>query len=491
MSITSARRRGVREVRMVWNYPQSQFMQIRAVPGDVIEYIDLEGAVRAGKSTPAVAKVGTYAVEHPGIHMAACRWTQDALDAQLKPLWRDTAAKMGLRLRWNPREEYDEIVGCGSRVYLRALKASDENTRYGKLGGLTLAVLHIDQPEEVPHDVFDAYVPARLSQPGFPHECWLTPNPPGENHWIAKLFPEAGAPPHHTYIRTTVYDNRANVGDAYIQDLEAAYPSGSALRRRFVEGCRGLAAQGEPVYAGYFLRRTHEVDPLAMNREVALLEGWDFGHSHPCVVWAQFLPWGALHVLGGVMGESMFIEDFCPMVLQSRGQWFPNPLEVRSTGDPAGSTQNSQGTNRSAADVLKANGISLDVLAGANHPDKRNTALQAISGYMRRLTGQGVGFAVSPRFLVLGRNHQRPINVLVDALEAGYVWDEHSTASSSSPSTRRPKKDGYYDHCMNCLEYIALKFGPAIPETKIRTSEPRTYRPPYLGTGDGLGWMGT
>jgi hypothetical protein len=480
-----------RDVRMIWNYPQSQFLQVRAVPGDVIEYVDLEGAVRAGKSTPAVAKLGTYAVEYPGIQMAACRWTQDALDAQLKPLWRDIARRMGLRLQWNAREEYDEIIGYGSRVYLRALKGSDDNTRYAKLAGMTLAVLYIDQPEEVPQDVHDAYVPARLSQPGFPHEAWYTPNPPGESHWLAKMFPERGGPPHHTYIRTTVRDNVANVGEAYIQDLEAAYPPGSALRRRFIEGCRGLAAIGEPVYAGYFSRRTHEVDPLSVNPEVALLEGWDFGHHHPCVVWSQFLPWGALHVLGGVMGESMFIEDFCPIVLQIRSQWFPGALEVKSTGDPAGTAANSQGTKRSAADVLKANGISLQVVPGANHPDRRNTAIQAAAGYMRRLTGQGPAFAVSPRFVVVGRNYQRPTAVLVDALEAGYVWDERSTASSGSPSTRRPKKDGWYDHSMNCLEYIVLKFGPVLPEVMPKQPAPAfaPVAPPSMTSNPALSWM--
>jgi hypothetical protein len=58
--------------------------------------------------------------------------------------------------------------------------------------------------------------------------------------------------------------------------------------------------------------------------------------------------------------------------------------------------------------------------------------------------------------------------VLLDALESGYVWDERSTASSSSPSTRRPKKDGYYDHCMNCLEYGVLRYGPAASKGAAR-----------------------
>ena len=39
------------------------------------------------------------------------------------------------------------MVGTGSIVYLRALKASEETQRYSKLAGLTLAILGINQAE--------------------------------------------------------------------------------------------------------------------------------------------------------------------------------------------------------------------------------------------------------------------------------------------------------------------------------------------------------
>ena len=87
--------------------------------------------------------------------------------------------------------------------------------------------------------------------------------------------------PGYRYIRTTVYDNRRALGETYIVDLEAAYPAGTVLRRRFIDGLRGLAVVGDPVYGGYFQRTLH-VDPhVAHNPETPLLEGWDFGHGHP------------------------------------------------------------------------------------------------------------------------------------------------------------------------------------------------------------------
>lgn len=469
-------RDGLRRVVHRWNGVQTRFMRASA---DEFPYVNLEGAVRAGKTTPLVAKVLGYCLDYAGIHCALTRWTQDGLDAQLKPRWRDWCRVNGVGLRWHADEEYDEIVKTGSRVYLRALKGSEETTRYGKLAGLTLAILGIDQPEEVPEDVYRAYVPARLSQPGFPHQVLLTPNPPGETHWLAKDFPVQNTRAGHLYLRTSVYDNRHNLGDPYIQSLEAAYPPGHALRRRFIEGKRGLPIVGTPVYGGVFDSSVH-VRPTRLNPDVALLESWDFGHQHPHVTWAQLLPWGQLVLLGGVMGTSMFIEDFCPAVLGVRAQWFGGvfdpdnpeacdwPYEIKSTGDPAGDQNNSQGTSVSAADILREHGVQLWTIPGANNLDARDRAIQHAAGYMRRLTRMGPAFVVDPeRWLLMkddgvttGSTH------FIDALEAGYVWDERKFNTQTSPNTRRPRKDGFYDHGMNTLEYLILGYGPAQP-TKV------------------------
>jgi hypothetical protein len=445
-------------------------------------YVDFEGAVRAGKTTPALLKVIDSCQTHPGIQWLIARWTQDATDAQLKARFRELCSP-DILLGWNAQEQYFEIAtenGPSSRIYARGLKASEDAARYSKFAGLTLAGIYVDQPEEMPEDFFAA-LQARLSQPNQPHQFLLTPNPPNEDHWLARAFPVDNSRPGYRYIRTTVYDNRAALGDEYIADLEAAYPPGSVLRRRFIEGLRGLSVVGDPVYGGYFQRALHVEENLACNPEVALLEGWDFGHSHPCVVWAQFLPHGALHVLGGVMGAAMFIEDFCPIALQYRGQWFPRLLEVQSTGDPAGESFSPHGVATSAVDVLRKNGVVVRLMPTANRVDRRDVAIQSLGGYMRRLTPQGAAFRVAPRFVVVTKRGTAATPVLVDGFEAGYVWDTKSTASTSNPSTRRPLKDGFYDHAQNALEYIVLAFGPGAG-VKAKPADPEfrlTY--PYSG----------
>jgi hypothetical protein len=211
-------------------------------------------------------------------------------------------------------------------------------------------------------------------------------------------------------------------------------------------------------------------------------QGWDFGHGHPSVVWAQFLPWGALHVLGGVMGASMFIEDFCPIALQYRAQWFPRILEVQCTGDPAGESFSPHGVATSAVDVLRKNGIVVRVVPNANRVDRRDVAIQTIAGYMRRVTPQGPAFKIAPRFAIVTKRGTNATPVLLDGFEAGYVWDTKSTASTANPSTRRPLKDGFYDHAQNATEYIILAFGPAAGvKTKPREPPPSlaySYRGP-------------
>jgi hypothetical protein len=456
-----------RQVDFFWNKPQSRFLQIRAIIDGATEYVDLEGAVRAGKSTPAAAKLGTYAVEYPKIHMAATRWTQESLDAQIKPLWRSTAQQMGLHVEWHGDEQYDEIVPYGSRVYLRGLKPADDIARLGKLAGLTLAVLWIDQPEEVEFDIIQGYIPARLSQKGYPLEAWFTPNPPGQGHWLANeaWFPEVGAAPHHHYLHTSVYDNRANLPAGYIESLEAKYPVGSALRRRFIEGKRGLSVTGNPVYQGYFDRARHCV-PLTMNPDLTLYEAWDFGTHRPCVVWAQFTPWGALHLLGGVMGEDIYIEDFAPLALAQRAQWFPGALDIHSCCDPAGTHANSQGTSLTGVRALHdALGYTPRSVANSNSPDLRSYAIQTLAAYMRRraLKGGEAFHVDAHRWRVVGQQGARTDAFLPDGFEAGYVWDDRIVRTAGGKAIEVPKKDGFYEHGQNDCEYLIVNFGPAMP----------------------------
>lgn len=463
-------------------------------------YQDLEGAVRSGKTTVCLLKVGHRCEQHAGLHAMISRWHQSDTDAQLRARFVEL---FGDRCQWNAREEYFEFPNR-SRVYVRGLKPSEGASLFSKFAGLTLGLIYLDQPEENPYEVFEA-LKARLSQPGMPNEMYLSPNPPDEDHWLSEAFPlpdsfakDVLCKPAYRYIRTEVYDNRANLDPDYIPQLEADYPPGHVLRRRFIEGRRGLSVVGTPVYRGYFDRARHVVSEprpwlsspsVLFDPALPLYESWDFGHSSPCVTWHQLQCGGARWViLGGVQGRNLFLEDFAPAVLDIRAKWFPFPeprlerrddgalrfrvrlerarqLNIESTGDPAGATNNSQGTNRSAVTVLREMGVFVNTQQDANHPERRNYAIQVAAGYMERNLPNGEPcFLVSDRFLVLSQDRGlQERSLLVDGIEAGYVWDVLSTARTASPNTRRPKKDQTFDHSANTCEYAWLRWAPAAP----------------------------
>lgn len=448
-----------------WNRPQSQFLTTCAAVGGPVEYINLEGAVRAGKSTPCATKLARYAVKYPGIHMGAARWTQDALDAQVKPLWRAVAQSRGLTLAWHADEGYDEIVGTGSRVYLRGLHASEDTQRYSKLAGLTLAVLWIDQPEEISNDDEDvilAYVPARLSQVGYPHEVWLTPNPVGNDHWVAQWFPLEQVRPSYHYIHTSIYDNRHVLGDEYIASMEDKHPEGSAFRLRFIDGKRGLGIAGKPIYAGYFVKAQrfagqqvpwHVRPEVPYDKRFPVFEGWDFGYTHPAVLWSQFVE-GQWRILAELLGSNQGIDDFADEALRYRGALFPQAYRFESVCDPAGFAKNPQGMQQTAVEILQSKNVNLadfETVKGYNAPQTEYGAIQATMKLLRQtVRGQ-------PALLV----DASCANVAL-GMEAGYIWSDRQYAgtlgSVKSPDKRR---DTEYNHLQDCWLYTLLRFGGA------------------------------
>jgi hypothetical protein len=299
----------------------------------------------------------------------------------------------------------------------------------------------VDQAEEIPFDVFQE-LQGRLSQPGYPQQLMLTPNPPSEGHWIAREFHEDNTRRNFRYIRFSLDDNAHILGPDTTAAIKEAYPVGTSPYRRLIEGRRGLAASGEAVYRGYFNREIH-VKPVEMDPEVAVLEGWDFGHAHPAVIWEQRLPWGEIRILGGVMGQDLFLADFVPIALRYRSTWCPDPLEIRSTCDPAGDTKSNQGIAQKATDLLADLGVFSQPCEAGNHVERRNFAIQRTADAMRRRTSMGEAFSVHPRFVVVtGAGRVIETEVLADGFEAGYVWDERAISNQLNPNTRRPKKDG-------------------------------------------------
>ena len=155
---------------------------------ETTRHLDLEGAIRSGKTTAALWKVLYSCVTHCDIHWLICRFSDGETRTKLRPQWMKICEQAGVGMTWNSGElAYD--LPNGARVYAFGLKAQDQLSRYAKLRGLTLAGIYVDQAEELPADVY-LELKGRLSQAGQPQQLLLTPNPPTEESWLATEFPE-------------------------------------------------------------------------------------------------------------------------------------------------------------------------------------------------------------------------------------------------------------------------------------------------------------
>jgi hypothetical protein len=57
----------------------------------------------------------------------------------------------------------------------------------------------------------------------------------------------------------------------------------------------------------------------------------------------------------------------------------------------------------------------------------------------------------------------------------------------ANPNTRRPLKDGFYDHAQNAAEYIILAFGPA---AGVKPKRPEPEFVSYANYHGPFAWMG-
>lgn len=419
--------------------------------------LDVEGAIRAGKTTLCLWREFNSTQEYPGIPILLSRWTDRGVYGLLRPLWLRICDQAGVTVQWHPAEEYD-LLPNGSMVFFRGLKSQDATLRYSKFRGLTVARVYVDQAEEVPHDVY-LELAGRLSAPGFPHQITISPQSVNQDHWIAREFPADQSKPGRRYIPLSIYDNAHNLAPQVIPNLERIYPPEHPQHRTLILGLRGMNVIGEPVYKGAFRRNLHEgaaeFDP-ALPLEMAL----DFGKHHPCAVFRQVSPFGQVRFLGGILGQNLYLEDFLDVVLTHRAQWFQGAVEHRECCDPAGASDTSHGTE-GALSILRKKGLRPRYRPDSNSPAVRLASIERMAAQMRkRAADGGEAFIVSNSDRWLRVNAQATITdrFLADGFEAGYVWDEHMVSVNSKPM-RKPKKDGWYEHGQNCAEYLEANFG--------------------------------
>lgn len=446
---------------------------------------DVEGSPRAAKSWGVGFLIRKLAFKYPGIQIFYSRYKDEGL-IQLRDVWSKVEAHFPpfLHAKWNaseqawdfPNGEWVGEVYTGSRCYLSSLKVSeamDAAAIHGKYKGKTLAVVIIEEAQEVPRANYQG-LKERLSQSRtplgqpfrYPLKIIIVHNSVDEDHWIVEEFPldDTGntcAREDHRHHRADLYSNAINLGPDVMMGYERDYPPGHVLRPTVIEGRRGVTLMGRPVYSGYFDRALHVDTSLELNSYYPLLEGWDFGQEKPAVVWWQYITHlGAIRVLGAVKGKELFLESFAPRVLDIRQRWFPKPKDVYCWCDPTGATGN-QGRKETAVKLLHDLHVPARYDPDANDASQRFSAIQVIAGHMERAARDGSpAFLLNPRTIEVSKNkdgelEEKSSQLIKAAFEFGYIWDEHA-ASDAHPNIRKPKKGTRFDDLMNAQEYIVL-----------------------------------
>ena len=440
-----------RTVTMTWRGKQSAVMLATA------REVDVEGAIRAGKTTVCLWKEHEHARRYPGIAILLARWTDDAVHGLVRPLWDRICEEAGDRQTWNSKESCYDWPN-GSRIYVRGLKSQDQTLRYAKFRGLTLARVYVDQAEELPRDIY-LELAGRLSQKGYPHQITISPQAIEGTHWIAQEFPARAIDENRLYIPLSVYDNAHNLDDSVIPALERLYPPSHPKHRTLILGARGMNVTGDPVYKGAFVRAIHEAE-AEYDRTIPLEMALDFGKHHPCVIFRQRSPLGQRRFIGGILGQQLYLDDFLDLVLRYRAEWFPHPVEILECCDPAGAADTSHGTH-GALKTLRERGFSPRYQADSNSPAVRLAMIERMASQMRKRAAdrqEALVVSKSDRWLRVSEQSTMVDRFLADGFEAGYVWDEHMV-SVNNKQVRKPKKDGWYEHGMNCAEYLELNFG--------------------------------
>jgi len=491
-------------------------MQIMRIDEQDVRCVDVEGSPRSAKSWGVGFWLWKLVYRFPGIQIFYCRYKDDDLKT-LHEVWGKVSVFFPSYLQptWNtkfeswdfPNGEWVGDVYTGSRVLISSIRVAEAmvaDAIHGKYKGKTLAVVVVEEAQELPHANYRG-LKERLSQGKtpdgrdypYPLRIVLVHNSVDKDHWIAKKeFPlgsddETCNKPGHLHIRADLYSNANNLGAQVMAGYESDYPEGHPLRRTVIEGKRGVTLLGDPVYQHSFKRVFHVAKArIPVERYYPLLEGWDFGQQKPAVVWAQYIRHLAiLRILGAVKGSEVFLELFAPKVLELRRQLFgrDEDLQIRSWCDPTGATGNG-GLSFTPVALLQDLGVnaqpSRSSIAGgrdANDPEVRDKAIQTIGGYMHRTAVDGSqAFQLSPYCIELemvdGVWQQTETNLLVSAFEVGYIWSR-GALSDAHPNLRKPQKGTRFDDLMNAFEYIVTgEQIPTAPSVQMLTAATAQYQ---------------
>ncbi|MCB7130158.1 MAG: hypothetical protein J3T61_11540, partial [Candidatus Brocadiales bacterium] len=240
------------------------------------------------------------------------------------------------------------------------------------------------------------------------------------------------------------YDNRANLPQGYIEELEANYPADWI--DMYLKGEFGITLEGIPCTPGFRpvveinnVKVAWHVAPhaLAWDPAIPLKRGWDPGRVRPaCVVW-QMTKNGQWRKLWEFLGHNQPGNIFIPAVKQMLNDRFPGAF-WHDYADPQ-VFEKDKTDGRSWNDELTMQGINI-IKIPRTSPSSRSDVFNRM---LSRTTRDGQPLVViSPE-----------CEISIEAYRGGY---HRRKPELGKPTYDDPVKDGYYEHIVDADGYMMV-----------------------------------
>lgn len=278
-------------------------------------------------------------------------------------------------------------------------------------------------------------------------------NPPGPDHWIAKLEREHehGQWPNYRWWHICTEENRHNLPPNYIEStILEPYKNNPAMIERMYYGRYANAFDGTPVlYA--FSSADHGFDHLDWPNGARLILGWDYGACHATVFSAYFSLggveyWWDLYEYYAEMSDTERQCDAVHTILKTIFDGIYNNRAVCEGlyvyCDPAGASRTDKGRS---VDILYSNGFkNVGWDKGYRSLDK------TLAVYNRLLLEK------NPRGQLVYRIDRRGCPRLYEASRGGYRYPKEGEPGYGTGEPLKGPAGGNYDHIVDAARYAKI-----------------------------------
>lgn len=402
-----------------------------------------QGGVGAGKTLAGCWEALFLSLEYPKNTGLIARQTFPALRDTTMATFFEICPKNLIHI-YN-QTEHNLVLVNGSRILFRSFETLTSIQKRNKFGSLELGWFYFDEGEEVSRDSF-LLLQGRLRKPNIPRLAgFITTNPPNIDHWIYEFFVEKQNPDYHL-IKASTYENRENLPEGYIENLESIYDENWI--NKYLKGEFGFLGEGLPVYPKFSSAFVRE--KLNFSFSTPIYRGWDFGFRHPAVVFCQKTPQNFI-ILAELMEKDQHIYEFGKLVAEKSREWFGKDVKFVDFA-PLDGTFKSDKSELSSIQYLNQLGIRPRVVPITSITKKATAILRQLMASCQ---------------LVVDVKCRK----LIEGFSGGYTRDTDDET---------PKKDGFYDHlqdALNCVVWSIFSVSETIQPFK---KEPA---PPYRARG--------